>query len=133
MKFSTRTTYGLRAMICLAKNCGPECLSLPNIAKKEGISLGYLERLFSGLKKAGLIKSEKGAAGGYKLGRPARKIAVYDIVMALEGKTKSFYCLAEDGKVKCGQKKGCGALIVLEKTQQAVNRTLRKLKLKDLV
>jgi len=133
MRFSTRTTYGLRAMICLAKNCGSECLSLPNIAKKEGISLGYLERLFSRLKNAGLIEAQKGAGGGYKLSKPVGKIAVYDIVRALEGSARSFYCLAEDGRSRCAKKGGCGALIVLEKTQQAVNRTLKKLKLKDLI
>ena len=120
-------------MINLARDSEKKSISLPTIAKEENISLGYLERLFSNLKKADLIESEKGAAGGYRLSKPASKIAVYNIVKALEGKSTPFYCIAENGKVKHNIKSACGASAVLAKAQQAVDKTLKELKLKDLL
>ncbi|MBA3047437.1 Rrf2 family transcriptional regulator [Patescibacteria group bacterium] len=133
MKFSTCTTYGLRAMINLAQNYNSGNVSLSSIALEEKISHKYLERIFAKLKKAGLIKSAKGARGGYKLLISPARINVHDIIKALEGKMTLFYCLSEDGKVYCGNKCECGATKVLLKVQQAVNNTLRNIKLSDLM
>ena len=80
MIFSTRSTYGLRAMINLAKNKKSGSVSLATVAREEDISLKYLERLFGNLKKAGVIKAEKGAAGGYQLVRDAKQVNIYDII-----------------------------------------------------
>jgi Rrf2 family transcriptional regulator, cysteine metabolism repressor len=133
MKFSTRTTYGLRAMINLAKNRNNGSLSLGVLAKQENISLAYLERLFAGLKKAGLIKAEKGAAGGYALAHDPEEIVVFDIVKALEGKLSPFYCMGEDGKIYCAAKCHCGATRVLSKVQEAVSVTLKSMNLGELL
>ncbi|MCD4761420.1 Rrf2 family transcriptional regulator, partial [bacterium] len=87
MKFSTKTTYGLRAMIFLARQSKKEkgkSTPISLIAEKEKISNKYLERLFSKLKKDKLIISEKVAGGGYISSRPANTITVYDIIKTLE-------------------------------------------------
>jgi len=133
MRFSTRTTYGLRAINRLARNYDRGSLSLPSIAKAENISLSYLERLFSELKKNGLVEAVKGSTGGYKLSRPPKKITVFDVVKTLEGKIILFHCLGEDGKIVCRTKDICGASKVLLKVQQVINKTLRSIKLSDLV
>ncbi len=133
MKFSTKTTYGLRAMINLAKEDSLKSVSLSKIAKEEGISLKYLEKLFSHLKKAKLVQSEVGAGGGYYLNRSPSKITVFDIVKALEGEIAPFHCLSVNGEIKCSVKCRCGATIVLVKVQQAINKTLKDIKLKDLI
>jgi len=133
MKFSTKTTYGLRAMIQLAKSWKKGSISLSSIAKKESLSQGYLERLFSKLKKAKLVESEKGASGGYALCEAPNKIKVFDIIKSLEGKMSPFYCLDEDGKIYCSNKCNCGATLVLVKVQQAVSKTLKSIKLSDLL
>jgi len=133
MKFSTRTTYGLRAMIRLAQNFGEENLSLPNISRRERISLGYLERLFASLKKAKLVKAVRGASGGYKLTRSPSRITVYDIIKALEGRLSPFHCLSEDGTVYCDVGCKCGASIVLVRVQKAVTKTLKGIKLSNLI
>ena len=133
MKFSTRTTYGLRAMTNLARNWGNGTISLHNIADKEKISLGYLERLFAKLKRANLVKAEKGVAGGYSLSRRPGQIAVYDIVKVLEGNMASFNCLSDNGKADCELKDSCGAVKVLTKVQKAINLTLESIKLDDLI
>lgn len=108
-------------------------ISLPSIAAQEKISLGYLEKLFADLKEAKLIKSIKGAKGGYSLARPAEKIAVYEIIKILEGNMSPFHCLDESGKVYCQASCRCGATKVLIKVQAAINKTLQGIKLSDLV
>ena len=123
MKFTTRTTYGLRGMIRLAQNYKSESMSLATIAKEEGISANYLERLFSALKKDGLVSAEKGVSGGYSLVKDPQKITVFDIIKSLEGKISPFHCLDEDGKVFCNAKCNCGVVAVLGKVQKAVNNT----------
>lgn len=85
MKVSSKSRYGLAAMIDLAcsdKN-GPVTLSV--IAKRQGISLNYLEQLFGSLKKAELVTSIKGPNGGYQLKHSASEISCKDILEALEG------------------------------------------------
>jgi len=133
MKFSTKTTYGLRAMIALARGEKENSVSLTTIAKNEKISAKYLERLFSKLKKSGLISAEKGASGGYRLSRAADKITVFDIIKSLEGKMTPFHCLDEDGKIYCAVKCDCGVVAVLGKVQTAVNETLKNIKLSELI
>ncbi|MEK7167717.1 MAG: Rrf2 family transcriptional regulator, partial [Patescibacteria group bacterium] len=105
MMFTTKTEYGLRAMAALARNKGKEPLSLTQIARSEHISQPYLERLFSRLKADGLVKSVKGASGGYTLNHRPDKISVFDIVESLEGAVAVFYCVSEDErKVSCMSK-----------------------------
>jgi len=132
VKFSTRTTYGVRAMIALARHYGQGSLSLQNISKAEQISRGYLERLFSKLKKDGLVKSEKGKDGGYQLSRDPKKTNMFEIIKSLEGRMSPFHCLDEKGKIYCSEKCQCGATKMLVDVQRAVNDALKGIKLKDL-
>ena len=74
MKLSTRAKYGLKALIDLGLYSEKEAVSLQSIAGRQNISVSYLEQLMALLKKAGLVKSVRGAAGGYFLGRPAASI-----------------------------------------------------------
>jgi len=133
MRFSTRSTYGLRAVINLAMNQGPEGVSLKTIAEEEEISKKYLEQLFSKLKKAGLVQAEKGARGGYFLDRPATKISVFEVLGALEGGLAPFHCVNEKGTVYCKAECRCRAIPVLIKVQEAVNKTLKSVKISDLI
>jgi len=132
MKFSTKTTYGLRALARLAKNY-PANISLSTIAKKEKISGKYLERIFAILKKNNLVVAEKGMAGGYALAKEPQKVLVYDIIKTLEGGLSWFHCLNETGKVFCGAKCHCPAALVLKKIQASVWSTLEQITLRDLV
>jgi Rrf2 family protein len=133
MIFSTRTTYGLRAMINLAKRGKRSNVPLVSIAKGEGISLKYLERLFASLKKAGLVKAAKGAAGGYSLAQAAKQINVYQITKALEGKLKAFHCTDDRQKIYCSRQCRCEVTYVLSKVEQAINSTLKDIKLSQLL
>ena len=93
MKLSTRGRYGLRAMLDIAINQGDGPTTLPSISERQGISVGYLEQLMVPLKKEGLIRSVRGAQGGYLLAREPEKITVGDIIRALEGPIAPVACV----------------------------------------
>ena len=83
MRISTKGRYGLRALVDLASNVQEGAVSLINVAQRQKISLNYLEQVFATLRKAGIVKSQKGAQGGYM---QPEKIKVGEILTALEGK-----------------------------------------------
>lgn len=85
MKLSTKGRYGLRCMVDLALNATEQHVPLGTIAERQGLSILYLEQVFSALRKAGLVKSIKGAGGGYILARPASEISAGDVLRSLEG------------------------------------------------
>ena len=88
MKLSKKSRYGLRALTDLAVNSKTDHVSLNSIAERNDISLQYLEQIFASLRRAGIVKSVKGPQGGYLLNRPAVRIAVSEILEALEGSYK---------------------------------------------
>lgn len=132
MKFSTRQSYALRAMIHLAK-IKSGSLSLGEIAKTEHISLKYLEAIFADLKKAGLVVSFKGNQGGYKLAKPAKNLTALAIISALETDKKNTSCAGAFGKQFCGVNCACGVQTVVNKLNEAIKQTLLKIKLVDLI
>jgi len=85
MKLSTRGRYGLRALADLAMHFDGSPVTLADIAQRQSLSEGYLESLFSMLKKAGLVRSVKGAGGGYLPARPAADISAGEVLAAMEG------------------------------------------------
>ncbi|HEX3033413.1 MAG TPA: Rrf2 family transcriptional regulator [Bacillota bacterium] len=85
MKLSTKGRYGLRAMIDLAVHSGDEHVALYSVAERQQISENYLEQVFSALRKAGLVKSVKGAQGGYSLADKPGNITIGTILRAMEG------------------------------------------------
>ena len=85
MKISTKGRYGLRAMVDLAVYSAGDHTALKSIAERQNISEGYLEQVFSTLRKSGLINSVKGSQGGYALAEEPSKITVGSVLRALEG------------------------------------------------
>ena len=86
MKISTKGRYGLRALVDLAFHARDSAISLVNVAQRQRISLNYLEQVFATLRKAGIVRSVKGAQGGYMLARAPGELSVGEILTALEGK-----------------------------------------------
>ncbi|QFF99526.1 Rrf2 family transcriptional regulator [Psychrobacillus glaciei] len=85
MKFSTKGRYGLTIMIALGKQCGEGPLALRQIAADHNLSEAYLEQIVSPLRNAGLVKSVRGAYGGYMLSREPNEITAGDVIRVLEG------------------------------------------------
>ena len=131
MKSSTRGRYGLMAMSHLANNYGGGPLSVNYIAEKEGLSVAYLEQLFSRLKKRNLVKSIRGAQGGYVLTEPPEKIAIGDVIEALEGELAFSCCSSEEGH-NCDRGRDCSAKTILDRIQEEVDDVLYSMTLEDM-
>ena len=97
MMFSTRSEYGVRVMIQLARRRGSGPVPLTGIAEAEALPLAYLEQLVSRLRKADLVSSTRGAHGGYELSRDPAEITMAEVVQALEGSLIPMQCFDELG------------------------------------
>src|SRR5271165_706846 len=85
MRLSTKGRYAVMAMADLAAHDGAtRPLSLAEIAKRQEISLSYLEQLFAKLRRGGLVRSVRGPGGGYRLSRPAAELRISDIILAVD-------------------------------------------------
>ena len=133
MKLSTKGRYGLRAMIDLARYSEETPVSISCIAARQGLSEGYLEQLVALLRKAGLVKSIRGASGGYVLTREAKEISVGDILRALEGSLEPVKCSAFYGEEGCTAAGGCVTKYVWQKINDSINRTVDEMSLEELV
>jgi Rrf2 family iron-sulfur cluster assembly transcriptional regulator len=96
VELNTKGRYAVTAMADLAKFGAGEAIPLSAIAERQHISLAYLEQLFAKLRRAGLVESERGRAGGYRLGRPPSRITVAEIMRAVEEGIRMTRCAGED-------------------------------------
>lgn len=92
MRLTTKGRYAVTAMLDLAIHYTDGPITLADISKRQGISLSYLEQLFSRLRKQGLVASTRGPGGGYKLSRDANEIAVADVITAIDEKVDVTRC-----------------------------------------
>ncbi len=134
MKLSTKSTYGLRAMLNIALESDERAVSIMDISKREGISISYLEQLLNKLRREGLVKSVRGPGGGYILSRRPDEITVGDIVKTLEGNIYPVHCVAarKERDTFCKMDKGCVPKVVWMKLAKAINDCLESITLKDL-
>ena len=133
MKISTKGRYGLRALIDLAQYSEIEPVSISSIAARQSISEGYLEQLMSLLKKAGLIKSIRGAGGGYVLAKDINEISVGDVLRALEGSLQPVECGALSQEDSCQASGACVTKYVWQRINESINQTVNEISLKQLV
>ena len=133
MKLSTKGRSGLRAMIDLARYSEVEPVSINSIAARQNISERYLEQLVALLRKAGLVKSIRGATGGYILAKDAAEISVGDILRALEGSLEPVKCAAFYSEEGCMASDGCVTKYVWQKINDSINETVNQMMLDELV
>ncbi len=133
LKVSTKGRYGLRAMVDLAANQDDTQVSLKSIAERQGLSENYLEQMFSVLKKSGLVKSVRGAQGGYFLAKPADKITVGDILRVLEGPVAPVDCISTDVHGQCCRESKCATIEVWKELRDKINEVIDSYTLANLV
>lgn len=92
MKLSTRGRYAVTAMFDIALHHDKGPVSLAEIAQRQGISLSYLEQLFASLRDQGLVKSTRGPGGGYSLAVDSAKIAIADVIDAVDESLDTTRC-----------------------------------------
>lgn len=128
MHFSTRTEYGLRALAYLALKFNQGYISLSKIASQNTLSQAYLERLFSKLKKAEIVKVIKGRNGGYQLTKKPNQIHLDSVIKILEGSWAPYRCVTES--TSCSY---CRLRQIWIKLDQQIKQILANLTLQDLI
>ena len=131
MMISTKGRYALRIMIDLAQHDSDIPVSVREIADRQDISGKYMEQIIGVLTRAGLLRSVRGAQGGYHLTRPAKEITVGMILRATEGDLAPAECVKND--VPCGRTNECSTRLVFEKVYSAINDVIDNVTLDELI
>lgn len=130
MKLSTKGRYGVKAMVDLAINYGDEPVSIKSISERQSISEYYLEQLFSTLRRAELIKSIRGAQGGYILNRAPEEITIHEVIEVLEGPIEVSNCLEDEA---CNNIDCCATRLLWRKIKDSIDSVTSSITLKDIV
>jgi len=130
MKLTSKGRYAVTAILDLAfhQESGP--VSLSHIAQRQDISLSYLEQLFTRLRKRRLVKSTRGPGGGYSLNRPANRIAVAEVIAAVDEATDSTRC---SGAGNCHAGQQCLTHDLWDDLGQQILAFLGEVSLQDLL
>lgn len=131
MKISTKGRYALRMMIDIAENEKNGSVSLKDISKRQDISLKYLEQIVGLLTRANLVKSRRGAGGGYVLAKSPEKYTVGDILRVTEGNLAPITCLEAEENL-CPRAESCKAVKFWQGLYNTVNKYLDSTTLLDL-
>ena len=133
MKLTTKGRYAVMAMADLATNAISKPVSLAEISARQNISLAYLEQIFIKLKKNKLVKSSRGATGGYLLEKSASEIKLSNIIFAVDEEVKMLNC-KKNSKRGCNNKlTKCITHDLWDQLDQHIHIFFEKVKLKDLV
>ena len=133
MKLTTKGRYAVMAMADLASNTSVGPVSLTEISFRQNISLAYLEQIFIKLKKNKLVKSSRGATGGYLLEKPASEIKLSNIIFAVDEEVKMLNC-KKNSKKGCNNKSTkCITHNLWDELDQHIHGFFEKVKLQDLV
>lgn len=134
MNISQKTDYGLILLVHLCKNTPQNPYSLKDIAEANHISFYFLQKAALDLRKAGIIKSERGKHGGYRIVSDPGKITIIDVLEALEGPLALIQCLVHgsDGK-KCTRQDICRIKNGFGKINERILKALSKFTLKDFI
>jgi len=131
MKLSTKTRYGMRAILQLAEHYGQGPLQTNVIGRQQDISVKYLEQLMAILKASGLIKSIRGAKGGYVLAKKPDQIKLSEVFCSLEGPVVTVECLEDQNA--CVRIADCASRQLWAQIQEAITNVLESMTLQDLI
>jgi len=131
MKISTKIRYAARAILELASHYGEGPIELKEIAKKENISLKYLEQVIIPLRSAGLVKSVRGSKGGYSLAKSPSEICLNDLVEILDGPVNLIECV-RDPKA-CQKSSFCVTRDIWKELSEAIYKIFHSITLEEMV
>jgi len=133
MKLTTKGRYAVMAMADLASYQNGKPVSLIDISLRQNISLSYLEQLFSKLKNEKLIKSVRGASGGYVLEKNPKDIKISNIIFAVDEQVKTLNCKRESKKGCNGRTTKCITHNLWDELEQHINKFFDNVSLNDLL
>ncbi len=122
MKLTRGTDYGLRGILYLAMQPFEQVTLLHDIAKSQAVPESYLAKIFQDLNRAGLVRSHRGAKGGFSLARPASELTLRQVIEALQGSISLNRCL--DVREVCAHEGQCAIEEVLRRAQEQLLETL---------
>jgi Rrf2 family protein len=132
LRLSKKGEYGVRAMFELAKHYNKGPLTIKEIARRQDVSIAYLEQLLNKLRKSELIESQKGPGGGYLINKEPNEISVGMILNSLEGPVAITQCL--DPKAKdCDRVEGCVSRLLWKSLGEKIEGFLGTIYLSDLL
>ncbi len=132
MKISTKGRYALRMLIYLAEQPQDKFVSLKDIAEHQKISKKYLEQIVPLLNKSGLLRTNRGNLGGYRLSKPVENYTVGEILRATEGSLAPVSCL-EQSVNDCPMVSECSSIFVWEGLYKVITEYLDGITLKDII
>ncbi len=132
MKISTKGRYALRLMVDLAEHRENGFIALKDVAKRQNISKKYLEQIVPVLNGAGLLITNRGNKGGYRLAKPPSEYTVGDILRITEGSIAPVSCLETEVNY-CERKNCCQTLFVWEGLYKVVNEYLDSITVQDIL
>ncbi len=130
MRLSSRGRYSTKAMIDLATHFNQGPILAKDISARQGITEQYLEQLFIPLRAAGLVRSLRGAGGGFYLAKPPAEVKLSDVIQVSEGTTAPVECAAEPKL--CPQSHHCASRDVWVEMKKAIDQVLESTTLQDL-
>ena len=133
MKLTNKGRYAVMAMADLASNAKHGPISLTEISLRQNISLAYLEQIFIKLKQVNLVKSVRGAKGGYILNTSPEEIKISNIISAVDEEIKTLNCKKESKKGCNNKFSKCITHNLWDQLDQHINSFFEKVKLQDLV
>jgi Rrf2 family protein len=132
MNVSTKSEYGLRALIYLAGSRDGRSIPAREIAERWKVPIKYLEQILKTLKEAGLIEGQVGVAGGYRLRRPASLITAGEVIRVLDGRLAPMGCVSAYDYEPCEFEPTCGLKTLWAKTRAAMLGVLDQTTIADL-
>lgn len=136
MKLSAQEEYGLRCLLQVAQQPGPDPVQIPDIAAAEGLSPEYVAKLMRVLRQGGLVVSIRGASGGYRLARPAVQISLQQAIEVLDGPLfKDGFCDAHTGQASScvHSPTACSIRTLWRWVGGALDKVLRQITIADLI
>ncbi len=130
MRISTRTRYGARALSELARAWPDGVLSVKALARRQRLSVKYLERIMSALKRAGVVQAVRGTRGGYRLVAPPESVRMSDVFLALDGGWGLVKCV--DRPESCSMSSRCPTRRTWQELRDALTKVLDRTTLRDL-
>lgn len=131
MRLSSLADYAVVMMSSIARHCGQSRINAAQLAEETGIPVPTVQKLVSKLSAAGLLRSVRGAGGGFKLARPAAAVSLADIIEAIEGPIAMTSCV-DTGKHDCGMEGSCRVQAHWPVVNQAVRGALAGVNLNSL-
>ena len=129
---SAKGRYALRIFIDLAQNQGDGYVALSEVSKRQDVSLKYLETIVAMLVRGGLLRSQRGMSGGYRLSKDAKEISIYDIFNLTEGSLSPVACI-NCGENFCNRSEVCKTKTMWSNVDNLLNNYFKSISVQDLL